>query len=579
MFDLANGWGRGSSGRRSRVAALGAGLIVFAIGASAFAQGKPSEAAPSEVTGTVLALEQEGEELILDLGAAQGAVEGAIVEIWRPLKLKHPISGKILTDRFRIGTLKLGQVRPTMSLARASDTLTRAPEKGDLVILRGAGKPMPGKPAPLEPTASSESVYEESSTADKPEAGGAEGDAEEREIALMFDQLKGSDLVTRIRKYEDYVRQKPNGRFARVLYEEAASLRRLLEADAKPAGKPGQSAEPALSLVRFQRPAMAVEGTPLDITVELSDSASGAVLHVRGKGKPAYEHIAMSSIGPGYWSARVPADRLRSDGFEYFIEATTASGEARAIVGTPGTPESIEILEAPKTARPQKLLATAVLLTDFADYNGLKGNDRVWQTEGYFGLRYRDTGVRALRSGFGVYRGVGGSLYDLDTLGLEGRPVGLTYGYLETEIGAHRLFGIIGRVAIGLLESGISGGGQILFRIGNDRETNLVLGGELLGGVGLRGITQLELNTFKRVPILIRTEVTNQPAGSAKSRPPDENGQPTESENAGEVGVRGIVQAGYRFTPGLVVSARVSFQGRTINHAGPGFGGAMGYEW
>lgn len=39
------------------------------------------------------------------------------------------------------------------------------------------------------------------------------------------------------------------------------------------------------------------------------------------------------------------------------------------------------------------------------------------------------------------------------------------------------------------------------------------------------------------------------------------------------------MQAGYRFTPDFTVSARASFEGRTIQHAGPGFGGAVGYTW
>jgi hypothetical protein len=568
---------------RRGAAALATVFCLLGIATSVEAQQKPAD---DEVTATVLALEEEGEELVLDLGAAQGAVEGALVEIWRPLKLKHPVSGKLLTDRFKIGTLQLGQVRPAMSLARANGALTRTPEKGDLVILRVTRATPEARPTPVTPpTSGPPSSGNPPTPSDKPvdetEVGKELGvDAEAQAIATMFDRLKGADLVTRIRKYEDYVRSRPEGRYARVLYEEAASLRRLLEADGKPAPKSARrAADPEPVLVNFKGPESAVEGTPLDIVVELSASASGAVLHVRQKGKPNYTAMVMSSAGPGYWSARVPGERLGPAEVEYFIEATSAGGVARPVVGLPASPSRIEILDAPRSSAPRKLLASAVLLTDFADYNGLEGNDQVWQTEGYFSLRYGDTGVRALRSGFGIYRGKGGSLYDLDTLGLKGRDVGLTYGYLETEIGAHRAFSIIGRLAIGLLDSGISGGGQILFRIGNDRDTNLVLGGELLGGVGLRGFTQLELNTFKRVPILIRTEVTNQPAGAARYRPPDENGAPVESTNEGEVGARGIVQVGYRFTPGLVVAARVSFQGRTINHAGPGFGGAVGYEW
>ena len=38
-------------------------------------------------------------------------------------------------------------------------------------------------------------------------------------------------------------------------------------------------------------------------------------------------------------------------------------------------------------------------------------------------------------------------------------------------------------------------------------------------------------------------------------------------------------QVGYRLLPGFVVSARGSFQGRTIQHAGPGFGGGASYTW
>jgi len=571
VLDLLIPWNRGGGGAR-RVA-LVTSLCLLAIGTGAEAQPRPqvsaSSASPAEVTGTVLALEEEGEELILDLGSAQGATEGTIVEIWRPLKLKHPVTGKVLTDRFRIGSLKLGQVRPTMSLAEAEGSLTRTPEKGDLVILRLA-KPNPSA-KPTGPEA----------PAERPEdaGGGAESKPEDPEaaaIAKMFDDLKGKDLVTRIRAYEDYVRAKPEGRFARVLYEEAASLRRLMESEGKPATKkPSGSPEPQPAIVKFGPPRVAVEGTPLAIAIELSDVTTGAILHVRAKGKQNYAHHVMASAGRNYWSATIPGNQVVLPGVEYFIEAGTEEGDSRSIVASPGNPEVVTILEAPKFAKPRKVLASAMLLTDYADYNSLKGNDRVWQTEGTFGLRYGDVGVRALRTGFGVYRGVGGSLDELDNLGLPGRPVGLTYGYLELEVAPHKFFSVIGRGAIGLLDDGLSGGGQILFRIGNDRDTNLILGGELLGGVGLRGFTQLELNTFKKVPILIRTEVTNQPAGTEG----DFVSEPSESVRVGQVGVRAILQAGYRFTPHLVVSGRVSFQGRTINHAGPGFGGAVGYEW
>ena len=80
------------------------------------------------------------------------------------------------------------------------------------------------------------------------------------------------------------------------------------------------------------------------------------------------------------------------------------------------------------------------IAADYADYNRLRGNDRSLQLEFDFGLRLGDDGLRALRSGFGVYRGVGGSLVDLDELDLSPRKTGLTYGYLEAELAVDRGF-------------------------------------------------------------------------------------------------------------------------------------------
>jgi hypothetical protein len=357
------------------------------------------------------------------------------------------------------------------------------------------------------------------------------------------------------------VRKSPKGRYARVLYEEAAALRRLVEGKDAPKRRTGDARDESVPLLRsFEEPKEVLEGSRLELVVQLSDDATGALLHFRRKGESAFETINMVPAGPAYWTGRIPPAKLLPSKIEYFIEATSVKGAAMPVVGDPGAPKVLDVVPLPKIGPPRKVVASAMLLTDYADYNRLRGNDWSWQTEGIFGLRYGDVGVRALRTGFGVYRGRGGSLQDLDVANLAGRPVGLTYGYLETEIGVHRLFSMIGRLAIGLQDSGVTGGGQVLFRIGNDRDTNLLLGGELLGGVGLRGFTQLELNTIKKVPILVRTEVTNQPAGNTTDASSVANGEST-GEN--EVGVRAIVQAGYR----------------TIDHAGPGFGGAVGYTW
>jgi hypothetical protein len=247
------------------------------------------------------------------------------------------------------------------------------------------------------------------------------------------------------------------------------------------------------------------------------------------------------------------------------------------VQGQAETPERVAVVSLPEHAPEPGRAAVASLSTDYADWNNLEGNDRVWQSEGFVGLRLRDVGLRAVHTGFGVYRGIGGSLSELDEQHLRGRRVGLTYGYLEGEVGVSHFVGLLGRAVVGLENDGISGGAQMLVRLGNDRETNLLIGGEVLGSIGLRGITQLELQTFERFPIVLRTEVTNQPAGTGSEMtdtPPS-----GDASQQGEVGARVMAQVGYRVTPGLTLAVRGSYQGRTIHHAGPGLGGAVSYEW
>ncbi|HEX3594484.1 MAG TPA: hypothetical protein VHU80_05260, partial [Polyangiaceae bacterium] len=162
---------------------------------------------------------------------------------------------------------------------------------------------------------------------------------------------------------------------------------------------------------------------------------------------------------------------------------------------------------------------------------------------------------------------------------LDPRAVGLTYGYVEGEFGVRPTFSFIARAVLGLRNVGTAGGAQLGVRIGSDHMTNLVVGGEVLGGVGLRGIAELQIAPLGRVPVMIRSEVTNQPAGSGASIQEDPSLNPDASLAAGDIGVRGILQVGYRFATPLVVALRASYQGRTISHAGPGLGGALEYRW
>jgi hypothetical protein len=532
-----------------------------------------AQTAVGEVPGTVLSIDEE--DIVVDLGMTKGATEGSVVELWRPLKLRHPVTGKFLVDRFRIGRLKLVQVQRTLAWARPMGDLARAPAEGDVVVLpveSGAvaktGLAKTQSPPPLAPAATPDTKGNDAERIDT-------SDPEARELTAIFDALKGQPPAARILRYEQHARSHPTGKYARVLYEEAAYLRRLFVTKGE---AQGPIKEPA-TRPAIRAPEWALSATPLTMGVEMP-GATGAVLHVRHAGEMAYRSYPMRGAGAGYFRAAVPADQMKSPEVEFFIESTNAAGVATSAIASAESPDRIEVHDAPKPEPPAKTDATVALFTDFADYNRLHRNDYSWQTEGYFGLRYNDIGVRAVRSGFGVYRGVGGSLEELDVMGSAGRKVGLTYGYLEGEFGVTTFTGLIGRLALGLTDEGVTGGGQFFVRLGNDKVTNILLGGEVLGGIGLKGIAELQWNTIRRVPIVIRTEVTNQPAGTAPRRSIADNAPSASSGlTGGDIGARAMVQVGYRFVPSLTLAVRGSYEGRTIQHAGPGAGLGVTYTW
>lgn len=548
--------------RYSLLAACAAASIASA------ARAQPAQPAPTlpvvqdssgGVFGVVVAVEQD--DLVLDLGAARGVAVGEVVELWRPLRLKHPVTGQVVSDRFLIGRLRLTQVRPSLALAQADGPPHRPPAPGDIVVAR------PAVVAPSQPT--------------PPAAPGAEvrpQDPEALELSRMFDSLRGADLRARILAYEGQVQKNPRGRFAVVLYEEAQALRKLLERPKAPPAVVAEPAAPAVASAIVADSVVASRATvsrPLTVAVSVRGGAGGAVLFVRRSGGSSFAPYPMRRAGGGYFTAQIPAQSVQPPGVEYFVEVARDDRQMVPALGSSSAPLSTAV-DALPTVPPERFLASATILTDYASFNAKAVNDYAWQTEGQFGLRFGDEGMRALRSGFGVYRGKAASLAELDR-GRPARTIGLTYGTLEGEWGFSRTFSVALRGVIGLRDDGVTGGAQAYFRIGSDRDTNLLLGGEVLGGVGLRGITQFEWNTFKRVPILLRSEVTNQPAGVSGAALSGEADQ--SRRESGDVGVRAIVQVGYRFLPELTVAGRLTYQGRTINHAGPGAGAAVSYEW
>ena len=505
--------------------------------------------APPEAT--VLAIDSG--DLVVDLGSAKGAHEGQLVELWRPLRVRHPVTGQTLTDRFKLGTIRLTQVQPTLSLAKVEGTLLRPPQTGDHVLVLDTDRPQPLAAVPAPPVTSTAPA--QPSTPQTKVVVPTDPDAQA--LADLFSALEGSDPSTRANAYSGFVKARPGSRFAKVLKEEIAALR---SHDATPVKReegppPFETGFDPLTRLR--------PGTPQRVSIELDPRFVGAIVHVRRKGEAQYRSLRMESEGARYWGATLPGDSISEPGTEYFVEGVMSNGGGSiAVVGSADSPKDAPVEAHPVTGKEPGTLAQIKMWSEYASFNSKAANDYLWQTEGAFGWRLQDIGIRAVRSGFGVLRGKGGSLDDLDVKKLPARDVGLTYGYVETEFGLGKNYGLIARPILGLRDKGVTGGAQGFVRVGNDLKTNLLVGGEVLGTVGLRGIVELDWRTIPRVPIMARTEVTNQPAGTG-----------------GDIGARAILQGGYEIFEDLTIDARVSYQGRTINHAGPGAGLGVSYQW
>jgi hypothetical protein len=538
----------------------------------------PAHAQSAE--GNVLSVDAGG-DIVIDLGAARGVEVGDVVEVWRPMKFKHPVTGHMVSDRVLIAKVKIKQARPMLSIGRVEGDVERPLATGDVVVTTKSAPPPPAAapppkpaPAPAPPTTVTTTTTT-TRTQTPSSAAPPKGDSDAKDVDDLLSSMKNAPPDVRIGAFEKFVLDHPQNRHANILWVEAASLRRLLELNRKEIERENQRPRAA----KFEPPKTAPVGVPLELAMELG-RARGAVLHVRRAGEEGYSSSAMKEIGPSYFAGTIPAEMMGEGTVEYFVEATDSKGEVIPIHGSAPSPLRVaaENPLPPDGKKTEETIVRAGAFTDYASFDAKSNKDYVWQSEAQLGVRLHDVGLRAVRSGFGAYRGRGGTLEDLDKLGLAGRDVGLTYGWLETELAPDPIFSFVLRAIVGLREDGVNGGGQAFIRIGNDRRTNIMLGGEVLGGIGLRGITQLEWNLTPRVPVMLRSEVTNQPAGVSTSSSKEGVGAVV-STGAGEVGIRSIVQVGYRFTDHFLVAGRGSFQARTINHAGPGAGAAVTYEW
>lgn len=147
-----------------------------------------------------------GDKVVLDLTESDDVEVGDVVELWRPLRVTHPITGAELEDTIFVSKVRVTQIGSQLSLGERIGEPNEELEAGDRVVF-GALEEKPDDQA-----------------ADAPIAANVESAA----VDAMWSSLRGATLTKRILTYEAFVRKYPSSVYAVPIWEEAQTLRELM---------------------------------------------------------------------------------------------------------------------------------------------------------------------------------------------------------------------------------------------------------------------------------------------------------------------------------------------------------------
>jgi hypothetical protein len=145
----------------------------------------------------------DGEMVVLDVSEATGAKVGNVVELWRPLRLRHPVSGELIEDTVLIGKMRLSQVRAKLSLAKPIGELVEPLVAGDVVILGDDEGAAAYRHDELQQPEPSPAVSARSMDA--------------AAVDAMMITLRGASLRKRVATYDAFLRKYPDSAYAATL--------------------------------------------------------------------------------------------------------------------------------------------------------------------------------------------------------------------------------------------------------------------------------------------------------------------------------------------------------------------------
>jgi len=522
----------------------------------------------------------DGEDVVIDVGAAQ-LTSATTLTVYRPLEVRHPITGKRVRDRFAIGVLRVVQPGERLSIAHAVDKPRHAFAVGDIVeSATAAPAPAPQPvlanrgvisvtPAPAAPAPAPAEPVPNTTAPQLPTA------AADRVLVLHWRATLNQSPEQRVRIYLAYLTQHPGTPYHAALVQEIDYLREIdaqlrTRASVKAAGAAIAHAPDESSLIEMAPLTGAEAGRDVELAgLVRAPNVRAVLLHVRPLESSGYRTQTMVVDARGHARARVSKDMVRAPGLAYFVELVGQDGKNQPALGRASEPRIAVVQGRSPSAPPRERAVRVKASSELVSFDGTSGRDYFFISEGDFLYRVRRGALYGLRIGYGTLRGEGGTVDQLDVQMQEPEPAGFSYGFVEAELELHRLFGLATRGTIGLgrpddpsaQRNGLTGGFQLRARIGEAEGTHLVLAGEVMPEIGQRAYLGLAWEAIEDVPMATEIVVTDQPV------------------NSDELAVRLIYELGYRFTDRITIALRPSYQLRTIRHAGPGIGMAATFDW
>jgi len=496
----------------------------------------------------------EGADVFVDVGRADGAAPGTRLKVYRNLEARHPVTGKVLKDRFLLGELTVAEAGEALSRVQVSPELLLRLDVGDTVALPSAPAEPPRLAVSPSPSPSSSYSSNGKETVGTPSP-------EWSELKTTWEQALTLSSRERADAWERFLTHHPQSPLGAPLRAEIALLRAAADAQAR---KPEKSIPEKASLnAEVSAPTRLLQGEPFAVAVATLEGPPprAAMLNWRPLGAPTYRTVHLTPDAEGYFRGRIPPEGAVVPGLDYYVEWVDAAGNTQLAAGSPARPLEVPIHFAPgQEPVDTRDRSRARLRDEFVDFNRFAGNDTYNLFEGDF--LYRVYGfIHSVRVGFGTYQGYGTPRAHLDDGNRDfTRAIGYTYGFSELELRLHESVAVLIRASAGVTRDGLKGGIEGKLRLGSETETSLVLGGATTADIGQRGNIELSWNAVRGWPMSAEVIVTNEPIGE-------------------DLGVRLLYTVGRQITPWLDLQARVGYQLRDINHSGVSVGLGSTFHW